>query len=75
MRYAEIRPDVRAPASHPYVATIEVNPVDCDRTTRFIKEAPELRLLRRLDDKADRCVFFIGCASRRVRAGIEDDWR
>ena len=75
MRYVEIRPDIRAPASHPYVAVVEVNRMDCNRTIRLIEDAPELRLLRRLDDKADRCTFLIGCTSRQVRTGFEDGWR
>ena len=75
MRYAEICPDVRAPASHPYVAVVEVDPVDRGRTMRNIENAPELRLLRLLDNKTDRCTFFIGCISRLVRAGVENGWR
>ena len=58
MGYAEIRSDVRAPASHAYVAVVKVDPVDCDRTLRLIENAPELRMLRSLDDKANRSTFF-----------------
>ena len=74
MRFHDIDPAAGAPASHPYVAVIEIDPVDYHQFTRLIEDAPELRLLRRIDDQADLWTLHVACASERVREGIEDGW-
>jgi hypothetical protein len=70
MHYKEIT----APASHPYIATIIVDPADFHRIERLIDDSRELRLLDCDDSEADHWKVRIGCASEAVKANVEDAW-
>lgn len=65
---------IRAPASHPYLVTLSIDPADWRRVERMIDDRPELRLLDLDDRHAERWTVTIGCASDRVRDTVEDGW-
>jgi hypothetical protein len=70
MRLNEISP----PKTHPYIASITIDPVDFGRLQRMAENQPELRFIDFDDSKPDTWVVRIGCASRAVVAGLKDAW-
>jgi hypothetical protein len=65
---------IKAPASHPYVANLTIDPVEWHKLERMIENSRALRLLDLDDRSADHWTVRIGCASERVRDGLEDGW-
>lgn len=66
--------EISAPSSHPYVASIAIDPVQMQRLERMIENARELRLLDVDDRTPDQWRVRIGCASAAVRDAVEDGW-
>jgi hypothetical protein len=69
MRYHEIT----APTTHPYVITLTIDPCDFHAFERLTQDRDEVRLLRR-DDRADKWLLHVACASRDVARRMEDGW-
>lgn len=65
---------ITAPAKHPHVATVTVDPADLRDLERMVDDARELRLLDVDDSTADSWTVRVGCASERVREQFEDRW-
>ena len=70
MRQREIIP----PPTHPYVASITIDPVDLRRVQRMVEDRPELRFLDYDDAEPDAWPVRVGCASRAVADAVEDAW-
>lgn len=70
MRYREITP----PTTHPYVATLRIDPADLRRLQRMTEDARELRVLDVNDSQADQWTVRIRCASQRVCKMVDDAW-
>ena len=70
MRYNEIAP----PRTHPYIATLHIDPADLRYVQRLAEDRPELRFLSYDESKPDRWTVRIGCASRAVVERLEDAW-
>lgn len=66
--------ELREFESHPYVATIRIDPVEFDYFERLIFDSPELRLAGREIDQPDTWKLHIACASKSVMYGVEDRW-
>ena len=60
--------------SHPYIATISIDPVEFDYIMGLIDDDPTLRLAGKEIDRPDIWRLHIACASRRVAEGVEDRW-
>jgi hypothetical protein len=70
MRHAEIA----APASHPYIACITIDPVDMHSIERRCDDMDEVRILRRNTSTPDLWTIHIGCASQAVADRVEECW-
>jgi hypothetical protein len=71
MRLYEISP----PKTHPYIASVNIDPLDFQRLQRMAENEPKLRYLDCDDSKTENWLVRIGCASRAVAAGLKDLWR
>lgn len=65
---------ITVPATHPYVATVTVDPADLGEVERMIDSRRELRLLDVDDSTADTWTVRVGCASERVRDMFDERW-
>lgn len=65
---------ITPPASHPYIATVTIDPADLRDLDRMVDEARELRMIDVDDSTADVWTVRVACASERVREMFEDRW-
>ena len=72
VRYHEINGDQPvAPDSHPYVATVEVDPADRCQVEQHLVAQPGLQVLGRADGgRCGRLRLYVGCADRRGRDAL-----
>jgi hypothetical protein len=70
MKYKEIV----APPSHPYVVALAIDPIDLQRLQRMADNRPELQFLDYDSSLPDNWAVRIGCASRAVASGLEENW-
>jgi hypothetical protein len=70
MRYHEIA----SPRSHPYIATITIDPADFYKFERLTEDRPEVVLLHRDDCDPDYWTLSVGCASAAVASRLEAGW-
>jgi hypothetical protein len=70
MRYHEII----GPRSHPYIATISIDPADFRQFERLTEDRPEFRLLHCEDREPDCWTLSVGCASAEVASRLEAGW-
>jgi hypothetical protein len=70
MRYHEITP----PTTHPYIATLTIDPVEFGRLQRLTDDHPEVQLIDFDDSEPDCWTVRVGCASRAVADRVEDGW-
>jgi hypothetical protein len=70
MRYR----DIVRPRSHPYIATLTIDPADLRRIQSLVEDRPELKFLDYDDSKPDLWTVRVACASREVVNRLEDAW-
>jgi hypothetical protein len=70
MRYHEII----APRTHPFIATITIDPADFHQFERLTRDRPEVRLLYRDDRRPDWWALRVGCASAEAASQLEAAW-
>jgi hypothetical protein len=70
MRYSQ----VATPTSHPYTATLHIDPVRWQRLEHIIDEGKEFRLIRLNNSEPDIWTVLIGCASQAIADRMEDGW-
>ena len=73
MRYHEIVGRPAAPATHPFVTDISIDPVQFSTFERLTQDRPEVALLARIDGP-DTWLVHVGCASEAVRRHLIDAW-
>jgi hypothetical protein len=74
MRLSEINSKFTAPASHPYTATIILDPMEVGRFHRMAEDRPEITVLGVEQSMADHWTIFVACASRDGRDLLESNW-
>ena len=65
---------ISLPKSHPYIASVTIDPVEFQRLRQRAEDQPELRFLGFDDDKPDNWTVRIGCASRAIASKLEEAW-
>jgi hypothetical protein len=70
MRYNEIRH--RKSATHPYVATVSIDPADHHQLVRHVDQREELCVVSTDTSTPDQWTVRVGCASRRVQDQFEN---
>ena len=66
--------EITAPASHPHVLEVLIDPVDLRRIQHIVDEDRTLRLLDVADAEPDQWVVRLGCASKQVRQRFLSRW-
>lgn len=66
--------EIAGPASHPYVVTIYIDPVDFWDFERRMDNHPELKLLDYDNSTPDRWAVRVGCASVAAAERLSDAW-
>ena len=73
MTYADISPSRRS-VTHPFVATIVLNPSMWSRFEFLVEDRPEVEVIRVDRTKAEAWTVYAACASRTVRDLLESNW-
>jgi len=67
-------PPVEGTKTHPYVATIVMDPARWHVFEQTFEDRPEVKI-RKLDHRtADAWTVYVACASQEVRDLLEDNW-
>jgi hypothetical protein len=74
MRQTELQSPFAGTATHPYVSTIPMDPVEVGRFVRMAEDQPDVRLLGIDRRTPDRWTVFVACASRDGRDSLESEW-
>lgn len=65
---------IKLPKSHPYLATLTIDPADWHRFEQMADDRPEIRI-RKLDrSEPDRWIVYVACASVAVKDLLERAW-
>jgi hypothetical protein len=60
--------------THPYLATLVMDPADGWRFERDFEDRPEVMIMKVDRRTPDHCTVYVGCASQRVQDLIESNW-
>jgi len=74
MRNAEITHPFTPPITHPYLATISIDPVDARRFLQLMEHHPELTLCHIDRQEPDCWIIYLGCASEEACDRVQDAW-
>jgi hypothetical protein len=74
MRHTEIQPPFSGTATHPYIASVALDPVQVGRFVRLTEDQPDIRLLGIDNRTADRWTVFVACASKTGCDLLESEW-
>ena len=66
--------NIKAPKTHPYVVSLQIDPVDLVRLEDLAMERREIKILDVEDGEPDVWTVHVGCASQAVADKIEDGW-
>jgi len=74
MIYTEITPPIEGTKTHPYIATIIMDPATWSRFEAVFEDRPEVRI-RKVDSRTpDAWTIYVACASEEVRDLLESGW-
>jgi len=74
MRHTDITSPHTGTLTHPYVATIVMDPADWARFQHTFEDAPEVQQLAVDQSRPDKWTVYAACASRSVRDALESNW-
>lgn len=74
MRLVEIAAFTPVANTHPYVAVVEIDPVQLFGLEQVVEDRPELRMGRVRRDRPDVWSVEVHCASRAVAEAFEDSY-
>ena len=65
---------INLPRSHPYLATLTLDPADLIEFERFSQDRSEVRIGEIDQTQPDTWAFFVACTSETVRDRLEEAW-
>lgn len=74
MKLIDITCPYTAPASHPYLATILLDPADVGKFERLSEDQPAVRILGIDRSTPDQWRVFAACATRATQDLLESSW-
>jgi hypothetical protein len=74
MKHVEIVPPFAGSATHPYVATIAMDPSRVGQFVRMADDWPDVKLLGIDQRLPDHWLIFAACASRQGADMLESEW-
>jgi hypothetical protein len=74
MKYIEITSPYQGTSTHPYLATISMDPAHWAKFEAAFADRPEVRQLGVDRSSADCLMVYAACASRTVRDLLESNW-
>jgi hypothetical protein len=74
MRQTELESPFTCSDTHPYLASIVMNPTDVGRFLRITEDQPDVAALGIDKRKPDRWTVFVACASKTGRDMLESGW-
>jgi hypothetical protein len=60
--------------SHPYIATLVMDPADLWRFERVFEDEPQVKIMKVDHQQPDNWTVYVACASQRVCDLIESNW-
>ena len=70
----ETTPAIKGTKTHPYIATIIMDPAMWSRFEATFEDRPEVKI-RRVDDQTpDAWTVYVACASEAVKDLLESNW-
>lgn len=65
---------MKLPTTHPYIATLTIDPADLSRFEQMAEDRPELRIRNTDCSEPDRWTVHVACASEAVKNLLEAAW-
>lgn len=74
MRHSDITCPYKGTLTHPYVATVPIDPSDAARFQRMADDQTDVHILGVDRGSPDSWTIFVACASRDGRDKLESSW-
>lgn len=65
---------MKLPTTHPYLATLTIDPADWHRFEQMAEDRPEMKIRNTDKSGPDRWTVHVACASETVRDLLEAAW-